>query len=281
MGLDVYLYHFDGKPEFKNYDEARADFVALNKRINNAKEEAKHWKEDMSDEEYKIAKEKDLTLVKNLCEGTAWSKLDEYGDIEFCETKIEKDSTKDADHMFKIGYFRSSYNGGGINNVLRQNGVMDLYGIFGADNKYNFSPDWNAALENVKKAIADFTPLAAENIACMFIDGIDMVSSEEEAMSKFRKIAEKHKKDGGPFAGSGFSCREGHFYLGKAAIKTLGFIPGKDCLGRPGMYVIYQVEKENNDKQNWYITALQIVQETIEWVLAQPDPQNYYFHWSG
>ena len=39
-------------------------------------------------------------------------------------------STQHPEHLFRVGYFRSSDTAQGINNILRSKNVADLYGIF-------------------------------------------------------------------------------------------------------------------------------------------------------
>jgi hypothetical protein len=54
-------------------------------------------------------------------------------------------------------------------------------------------------------------------------------------------------------------------------------IPGiQTVLGtRPCIYVV--TESDNT----WYLQALEVVRETIEFVLSQEDKELYYLHWSG
>jgi hypothetical protein len=75
-----------------------------------------------------------------------------------------------------------------------------------------------------------------------------------------------------------YSSAEGHFYI-KDPLEVLAMIPGEtDILGKqPCVYMVYR----EVEKYRWYIEALKIVVETIDHVLAQPDPENYVFHWSG
>jgi hypothetical protein len=60
-------------------------------------------------------------------------------------------------------------------------------------------------------------------------------------------------------------------------LKVLAMIPGiQTVLGtRPCIYVV--TESDNT----WYLQALEVVRETIEFVLSQEDKELYYLHWSG
>ena len=50
-----------------------------------------------------------------------------------------------------------------------------------------------------------------------------------------------------------------------------------DALQQPCVYVVYKTEP---DRWLWYHQALEIVQETLEFVLANPSP-DYLLHWSS
>ena len=68
----------------------------------------------------------------------------------------------------------------------------------------------------------------------------------------------------------------GTFYLN--GIQVCGFIPGKDILGDACMYVI---TKKDTSGPDWYLQALEVVLETIEYVLEQPNPDSYRLAWSS
>lgn len=54
-------------------------------------------------------------------------------------------SAKYPNHLFKIGYFRSSANELGINNVLEERGLENLYDILNPFYEYFFQPNWEQA----------------------------------------------------------------------------------------------------------------------------------------
>ena len=63
-------------------------------------------------------------------------------------TEVCEDSTIDPKHLFKLGYFRSSYNERGIERVMRNINLPGLHDIFGVKGEeYNVRPDWQEALE--------------------------------------------------------------------------------------------------------------------------------------
>jgi hypothetical protein len=122
MGLDVYLYRCKNIKAAEEYE----------KRQNTAHDA--FW-------------EKSPDEASSLCD-----KWDEENppDNNAKEESIELNSVLHPDHMFRVGYFRSSYNGGGINNVLKMTVGKNLYDIFfpdGEQTQYKFVPDWNRALK--------------------------------------------------------------------------------------------------------------------------------------
>ncbi len=74
-----------------------------------------------------------------------------------------------------------------------------------------------------------------------------------------------------------FSSREGDFWLGEKPLLVRAAVWGKSYFGGPAPYLVFEAP----DILAWYVEALEIVAETVDWVLAQPDPDCYYMHWSG
>src|SRR5690606_13005631 len=72
------------------------------------------------------------------------------------ETEVpNEDSALHPENIFKVGYFRSSYNSSGINSVLYNIGVPTLNDIFlpeGHDSYY-VVPDWEQSLASCTEAI--------------------------------------------------------------------------------------------------------------------------------
>lgn len=257
MGLDIYLY------QYKNYADT-------NEREQKADEySTKLWNE--AGEYDKITQEQKDEIREKSKEYALSLGLDEWGSDETGKTHIEEDSTIDPEHMFKVGYFRSSYNDGGIERVLGNLGIPSLYDIFEAKDEYKFQPDWGLALEKVNESI-EMLKNAPEFKALKVTGNIftkSEISSEREALEVFLKNNETQTE-------SNYSNKDGEFFMNEP-LEVLAMIPGKtkilkehDCT-----YVIVKHTYE------WYITALEIVKETINYVLSQENKEQYYLHWSG
>lgn len=273
MGLDIYLRQYknveDTKRREAEYEERSnevwkkvygvahdddAGYTALKNRLG----------ESGMDELYKKYKAQCAPIAKEL-------KLDDWGTDEDGKKDIEINSTKYPEHMFKIGYLRSSYNSGGINHKLEDLTGKDLYYIFEPNDEYEFKPDWEKCLERCKLLLAEFKQATGD--FPYQVHKIDKslsgtpVKSIEDVIAKFKKVVKEHDPVDEEWAW--FSNAEGHFYLGKEPLKVRGIFVGTERFpggDYPAAYVVTDAE----DNYTWYIQALEITQEMLEWVLKQP-----------
>ena len=201
--------------------------------------------------------------------------LDIY--LQYKKQTISINSKKYPNHLFKIGYFRSSYNEGGINNYLRRLGFKDLYELFNyKEQKIPYvKPNWIKVLQNVNQEIQDIKAYFAldkmskyDVTELSFFNG-ETFKNSEEALTYFKKEILKNN--------GSYGSKQGHFFLDNP-LSIYAIMYGKNCIGSPCVYVIF--ERELSDFA-FYIEALEIVQETIEYVLSQPDPDKYKLIWSG
>lgn len=187
------------------------------------------------------------------------------------EEQIEIDSALYPDHYFKIGYFRSSYNEAGFNRTMAQYGLPDMSDLFGNDKEYIFAPNWQESLSRIELALKGATEaggtVAKYRVICM--DGMDVIRSEEEALRAFME------EEKGNHAFKAYSNRKGTFFLD--GLECVGFMRGEHFRA-PCCWVIVK-----NDPENWkhYTRSLEIMAETVRYVLSQPNPDDFYFHWSG
>lgn len=259
MGLDVYLYKYQN---FEDTQKREAEYSEKTEVL---------WQKS-----YDLTTEVEKEIIRKKSQSIAESlSLDEWGSDITLKEKIEMDSKIHPEHYFKIGYFRSSYNGSGINRVLSNLGIMDLHDIFNAGESYEFQPNWKLSLNNVNKALSQLKNRGqyrclsvSKNI---FSKDVPNCNSEEEAIKIFM---EENKKEDNSF--DDYSNAKGKFFL-KEPLKVFALIPGdENILGKVGCtYVIFE------DENKYYIEALEIVKETIEYVLSQTDINKYYLHWSG
>lgn len=219
--------------------------------------------------------------------------------VEECSmTCVEIPSELYPDHYYKIGYFRSSYNSAGINSVARKFGIPGLYEIFSsATRDYYLQPDWEDALSKVEDALEKWRKQAQRvgNYRVIMVDPGSIKSAEEydkafkaptnegQALEVFLKNLESDSSSMGSY-----SSREGEFFLNPSRKITLkALIKGRCDSWRGntlGVYAICEVEDEGGKKESeleWYIQSLEIVKETIQYVLNQDDPSKYILAWSS
>jgi len=264
MGLDVYLYRYDDYAATK----------ALEDEYERRSEEI--WKavpENASKDQSSAASAKASAIATELG-------LGEFGRDDARKHCIEENSKLYPDHLFKVGYFRSSYNNAGINSVLRNLIGWDLSKIFGdIDDEYEIRPDWKMVKVNARTAINDLAAKIAEigsvrvleSSANIFGSPDTLPKTSAEALAIFQKEVGGNKDRSGCYGN-----RDGEFYF-DAPLKVIAVIPGvsKILSTRLCTYLIYEADL------SWYSHALEIVEETADWVLAQPDQDKYLVHWGG
>lgn len=281
MGLDISLCKLSGGVTLEQVDAIEDEYE---KRSDEAWEAIGGYDEP-SEEQRNAVRARCKAIAAELGLGEH-GKHPARADAKVPESKV------DPEHYFKLNYLRSSYNGGGINHVLRDAGVMTLYGIFTggeeSDPPYHFVPDWAASLERVDAAIEAWrSHLAAPggNVRVMevrhnmFTSLSDLPSSEAAALAIYRREAgREHAPDF-----MSYGNRDGEFWLDGLTLRAL--IPGvtRRILGdgqEPIVYAVFDV-KVDDGKEDWHLTALKITREMIEFVLAQPDRDRYYLTWSA
>lgn len=274
MGLDIYLRYCENWDEHKRkqelYEEKSNEFWGV-----------------IKDRKYEEIPKPELEEIRKKCEDYAIGLgLNPSGD-DHLVTDIEDPSKKYPNHYFKVGYFRSSYNDSGINTVLRNflGENSDLYYIFnvGKEHEYMILPDWGLALFRVKQIKKKFKNKLKETggIYCFSLLSASTVpnhvpvSSKKEAIEKFLSLKPK-KPD--PF-GDSFSNIDGFFSLTKP-IEVYAIIQGKSQYDVFGEQEVYIVAKDKTYLK-FYKQALEIIEETILYVLSEPDKQNYRLAWSS
>ena len=265
MGLDVYLHR---------YGEDIDSLLA--KREEYKKKCGELWESYGS---YDTMSSQDKDAVNNQCQELAvvmGLPVDEYGDVDMPSDRVEMDSRQYPDHMYKIGYFRSSYNEGGINHVLDAAIGESLYSIFPESEEnpsYILKVDWTAAkarIQDVRKRFGEYLSTMPYRVTACARHNEDGATSDAQAMEIFKQHLAKKKSDF-----PSYSSKEGDFYL-QDPLPVVAAIPGRDVIGAKCVYLVYR-----DAGMQWYADALAIVEETIDYVLQQDNPEQYRFIWSG
>ena len=225
-----------------------------------------------------------------------WKEIDEI--LGAAEDRIEEPSTKYPEHLFKIGYFRSSYNNSGINRILRERVGEDLYSIFEVDRSslYRIVPDWTNALKQVNKVISTLkaeikhsgkfsvheTP---DNWRFLFSSPPNInILTQRKALDIFMEqyVTWKEGRKASPFEGNGYGNGYGVFW-DKKPLKLRAEIYGyrKSWGEQNNIPITYLIIEGDGKELNWYLEALEIVKETIEYVLSSPHPERFYLTWSS
>lgn len=265
MGLDIYLYKYN---DFEDTQAREEEYIKYSESL---------WK---AEGQYDSIPEARKEEIRALCKAKADKLgLDEWGSDEANTEKIEIKHFLYPDHLFKIGYFRSSYNSSGINNILRDIGLPSLYGIFDVgDNEYYIQPDWEASLKRVESVIEQFSKYDNFSVNSfnpnMFMDDSELPKSGAEA---YRIFMQEYERDQSTKMDFNYSNAKGNFFINEP-MEVLAIIPGMTSFNKHGVYV---VSKMDDTAKKSYLQALEIVRDTCKWVLEQPDIEKYYLLWSG
>jgi len=260
MGLDINLYRYDNFNDTREREEKYQEFSTK------LWEEAGNY-DSLTEEQKNEIRQKETEFATSLG-------LDKWGSDETTSESVEMNHPDYPDHYFKIGYFRSSYNSGGIERILDNLGVSTLHDIFSVTSQYYVKPNWETALIRCEHAIKQFKEKGSYRVSHVSANIFreSGITSEKEALDIFLKEMEReHHPDM-----MSYSNRDGEFYLDKP-LEVLAMIPGKTRILRE-TDCVYVVTKSDN---TWYIQALEIVRDTIKYVLSQENKEQYYLHWGG
>lgn len=265
MGLDVSLkYCADRATELAKQEAAEEFSSAAWDKLNLKYDE-------MSDAQKETVRE----AIKAYNEANG---LNEWGSSNEI-VNIEENSPTYPEHMFKIGYLRSSYNSGGINSVLKRAGCMDLYDIFQPkDGEYYVDINWQEAKDRCDQAIAEYHnflsgPMAGYDVMRITDYGHGGVKDDTEALKLLEQQLEDHKPEGFRSYGN----RDGDWYLD--GVNVVGIVPNRGFGG--GVFLITKDKEVSEPKDNWYFQSLVVTSEMINFVLSQKDPENYFLGWSA
>jgi len=259
MGLDIYLYWY------RDYEDAKRRGEEYEARSTRA------W--GCGGKKYEQMTEAEIESSRSACAAIASELgLQEWGTANESDArKIKENSKKYPEHLWKIGYFRSSYNEAGIHHILSERGLPSLEEIFGKYDEYCLRPDWHRVRSRaltIAKALAQGSPYRTTFIGPN-IFGHEPIRSEREALV----AVEEEIKRGSEFGS--YSNKVGTFEL-KEPMQVVAIMPGIGHFEQPGCWCVYKP-----GDLIFYPQCMEILAETCDWVLAQPDPQNFYLHWSS
>lgn len=254
--MDICLYRYEN---FEKTDAKIKDYLAFEERL---------WKGynilDLKQSVIDLLKEDESRYLRGIG-------LNENGFDEEGIKVIHKDHDSYPENEFKIGYFPLLQEEESLDSVLRDLGLPNLLSIFDGEENLVFKPNWDSSLEKVERLIQDFSRIGKYMTRPIFINpvGSDRVQGKKDAMKIFLRHLEKPSSE--------IEERSGEFYL-EGDKKLLGLIPGtynfspfrknkESC-----MYAI--VEFDNTE----LLHSLEIVRDTIKFVLEQEDKEKYYLY---
>jgi hypothetical protein len=272
MGLDVTLYR---SPKATRQEELDKEEEA-EKRTEAVYEEYAQGRsyEELSEEDFDKIGDGRKAIYKEMG-------LDEYG-CSKVRKSIELHSKKYPNHMFKIGYLRSSYNSSGINHILRNLGMNDLYYIFGIDeNNYYYDIDWEQSLIRVKEVIEQLSAHINSDLNKYRVESFSTFAPTEEFKNDaeiLKYFVEELKSHEDGF--TSYSNSVGTFMLKGINVKSVIFVKESGAFTDTAIKLVVENE-DGRDNLKWYLESLEITQEMIEYVLSQDNPDDYILGWSA
>lgn len=282
MGLDVYLRKCSDRPAAEAAETAcEQECSAL-------------WERFFPNSGYGIADD----ATKDEYQKERAKVCAKHGVADYWHSSVEKIETPDPrypEHTFSIGYFRSSYNSSGFNNVMRNMGLGGIYELMGIteerrDGVEDGAHDWRACKQRIEAAIEQYKARVAETgglrvmrLAPSFNDSRIEVKSEQEAMDWY--LNQVRGKTGEQREG-GWSCLWGDVF--PSGLQVHGFVTRKyeapqsvidQLINGPTVYVLYK--PDNGEDGDYYLQALEIMSATMDRVLNDEHPEHFYMVWSG
>lgn len=304
MGLDVYLYRLNDGHTRKELDakkEAHEEAVeAPWKRF----EEADIRYDDIPEDEKLAASEASDAARKKFPdpEGTyigynEKKRESEYDYSQAIASRVVEKSRKYPDGMFEIGYWRSSYNDAGINHVLKDMGLPDLYDVVfenGRDDQesYYVWPMWANIRRRAQELLDQYDQEQMRRRGHRVIEvrhdfvADDAPSDPAAAMEIFLAEQDALAEQKKPFLDYG--NRYGEFHFGDYRPEIVAMIPGKSSRSYGNGVSTYLVVRDKQlqddefiDEDDGYRKSIEVVIETAQYVLDSGAPEQFYFHWSA
>lgn len=205
-------------------------------------------------------------------------------------TAIYQDSACQPSHLFKLGYLMSSWDANSFDNIMETFGIATLLDIFQVPKRGELPPyldvDWKEAERRCQIAILEFErhmvgPYARYTVLEVTTTKDAGVRNGCEALESLNRQILKHTvgSEGGRTLSSESFWRVEDGLYSQKPMKVAAIVrrnPPTDYpnLMGPSFFVVQ--EAEDSTHKVWYWYALNIVRENIQYVLEQPDSEQYY-----
>jgi len=187
-------------------------------------------------------------------------------------------------HEFSLGKFSSKYTPDGFNTVLDHLIGENLLSIFGLPTPNNQATiNWTYAKNKIVEVRAKIESYLEDTggfhrVASFIHRNGEEINSHTAALRLFRQEMSQYRKDPDPELGN-YSTEKGEFMFAKPW-KVLAVIPGANEGGQskqPCTFVVYE------EDVLWYSEAIDVIEETIDFVLSQTEleQKKYHISWSG
>lgn len=191
--------------------------------------------------------------------------------------KIEKKSKVFSDHFFKVGLFFDGQGAESFSFVMQQLGLKTMDEIFGRcpkGEKLQFCvPDWGAALLRCAEEKAKLKRMYLEKQRVLDYRVVTMVfnlENERQEVSSF--VLSEYVKDYLSKVDEGQGGTEEIVLYGEETIEGV-------VLKKEGDRLVVCLIVKTKEFYIWYLEALEVIQETIEFVLSQKRVEEYYLLW--
>jgi len=249
----------------KKWDDSHSDIF----------EEIAKGREKLEDEDY-------AQLRRNVSVLSGAMGLSDKGEDYKNKEFIELESTVHPSHPFRVGTLFDTMDEFALSVVLGNMGIPTLHDIFSDQQEYvddgggieYVRPDWPVCLDTVFDAVRMLKERMNSGEDLM-VSTVSLPASMVGVCPTGPSSAIEHYKKELQYARAKGIDKNYHnsagWYFTHKALSIRAAIPGTktiDGASVPVTYLVYNVNME------WYLNALLIVRETIEYVLSQPEGEH-------
>ena len=271
MGLDVCLYKYMGfntiEQDYRELEKHNEVFEDIYTKTRQELVGAVSYSELEPEQINNIKNKVRVRLSQHIEKNNFPFSVGEYGDVNINSQQIEMDSKLYPEHMFKIGYMRSSYNASGFNSYIREIIGHDLYWVFDVKDEYIIKPDWEKAKIRIGVLIDQLGMDPGYSVLRVSLDNLflndslslkeNKATAERDTLNRFMKIIENNtnKND---FNEDGFQIWPSEKTL--LAVLKEGFVsPVILIRGEDGKYSVLNKKDKSYEKE-----AIKIYEKEME-----------------